>query len=200
MTEPRSDYTPHEALPVDREIEIAISDDHPAASLNGLDLNDPRIRIGLARALTHRSTTLQRYVDEMSAFVRESQLAQAPLVTAIEAIEERLADHVREWRRATKENTLTIPGIGVWSSRRQNPRWKIDNALLIESLDDDETARYTEKQPPPDPKLKRDEYIAEVLDNLISVNEEGEEIAIETTPTGVERIPAEVGVTYSLNV
>lgn len=199
MTEPHGEYTPPRPLPVDREIEIAL--DSGASLAEAIDVSDARARIGLGRALVRRGTDLQRYVDEMAAFVRESELAQAPLVAQIAAIESVFADYVRRRRSETKDNTLTVPGIGVWSSRQANPRWQIDNRLLIEALGADELARYTEK-PEPERKLKRADYIGDVLDPLLIFDEEGTEIGINTEapPTGVERVPGEVNVSYDLNV
>lgn len=203
MTGPQSDYTPDHHLPVDRDIEIALSEPPSARehSLSQLDLTDARVRIGLGRALMRRRTNLQRYVDEMAAFVRESELAQAPLVAAIDAIEGTFEDHVRVHRKATGENTMTVPGVGVWSTRLANPRWQIDNRLVIEALGADERAQYTEK-PEPELKLKRADYLADVLDPLLLFDDEGDEIGIDADgpPTGVERIPAGVNVSYDLNV
>lgn len=199
MTEPHRDYSSDQTLPVDRDIEIALDSGAPVRP--AIDLNDPRARIGLGRALVRRRATLQRYVDEMSVFVRESEQAQAPLVTQIAAIEEAFADYVRDERKVTKEATLTVPGIGVWSSRRANPRWKIDNRLLIEALSADERVLYTEK-PEPERKLNRADYIKDVLDPMLLFDDEGAEIGIdgEAPPTGVERIPGDVNVSYDLNV
>jgi hypothetical protein len=185
-------------LPVDRDIEIAIASGAPLRP--AIDLSDARARIGLGRALMRRRERLQRFVDEMAAFVRESELAQAPLVNEIKDIETAFADHVRSERKATGENTLTVPGIGVWSTRRANPRWKIDNRLVIEALDPDGRAYYTEKLEP-ELKLKRDAYIGDVLDPLLLFDDEGTEIGIDDAPpTGVERVPAGVNVSYDLNV
>lgn len=199
MTESQAEYTPDQQLPVDREIEAALEAGGSLAER--IDLSDARARIGLGRALVRRRATLQRYVDEMAAFVNESELAQAPLVSAIGAIENAFADYVRERRAETKEATLTVPGIGVWSSRRANARWQIDNRLVIEALGADERVLYTETLEP-EVKLNRADYLADVLDPLLLHDGEGNEIGIdaEAPPTGVTRIPGSVNVSYDLNV
>ncbi len=199
MTESQADYNPDQRLPVDREIEVAL--EAGASLAERIDLGDARARIGLGRALVRRRATLQRYVDEMAAFVNESELAQAPLVAAIGAIENAFADYVRERRAEADEPTLTVPGIGVWNSRRANARWQVDNRLVIEALGADERVLYTET-PEPEKKLKRADYLADVLDPLLLYDGEGNEIGIdaEAPPPGVERIPGTVNVSYDLNV
>ncbi len=199
MTEPHRDYNSDQHLPVDRDIEIAIASGAPLGP--AIDLSDARARIGLGRALMRRRERLQRFVDEMAAFVRESELAQAPLVNEIKDIAAAFEEHVRAHRKATGEKTLTVPGIGVWSSRTANPRWLIDNRLVIEALGADERARYTEK-PEPELKLKRDAYLADVLDPLLLFDDDGNEIGIDAAapPIGVERVPGAVNVSYDLNV
>ena len=174
-------------LPLDDEIDAIIAaeeaGDSGALASAVLEVGDAqRFAWGMGRALKRLRRKYNDLGEEAGKINAEFDHARQKLLPNITFLEDRLEEQVLERRESGAGNTLDIPGVGRWSTRKVKAGWDItDPKVVMEGLGADERAQFVENTP----KLKGAEY-RKYLD------ETGEVV------DGVERRPERISVSYKL--
>lgn len=207
MTEPAPQHRTSAAsatLPIDEQIDSlfeglfeAASEEQQEHFQREVDALHPALRnVGLGRKLIRLRREMERIGHEELLYLGEVERARKRVREQMRQIELVFEAEAREHRLAGNGNRLEIVGVGTWSTRRKPARWSVENETVIEALDADLKAEFTElpEPKPPEPKLKGKEFRRFLDEHFLDEqgNPKGE------LPEGVERVEAEITVDYDL--
>ncbi len=174
-------------LPLDDEIDAIIAateaGDPEQLAAAVLEVGDAqRFAWGMGRALKRLKTRDNELTAQSRMVVTEIQYTRNRLAIQIKFLEDQLETMVLERRESGAGNSMSIPGVGTWSTRKVKAGWDIvDPEAVMDGLGADERAQFVENTP----QLKGVEY-RKYLD------ETGEVV------DGVERRPERISVSYKL--
>lgn len=127
---------------------------------------EPRDRLAIGRELLQIAATEARHKAEFDAAAADLEEQRAKLAPRKVELEQLLEHFARTNREATGENSVVIPGVGEWSTRKAGGRFVVDDkAALIEALEGDEAGEFTYMPDPvpPQRQLRGDEVRARLL-------------------------------------
>jgi len=128
--------------------------------------DDARLRYGLARRLQIERRRHARAVEEYAAVSAEWEQHLSTLSRRLADLEAMFEDMARTHRAAGLGNTLVIPGVGEWSTRKRPARWEVDNEGVLAQLDPESPLVERPEPVQPPPKLRGREFRAYLTETL----------------------------------
>jgi phage host-nuclease inhibitor protein Gam len=145
-----AERTDEPRLEVDAEIEGILDD--PASPLAGFSrwfkLDPERALLGTTRLLRRQMRRVDDLMAARAAVLAEYERTLAPLQAQIKILEAAVESEALARREEGRGNSLVLPGIGTWETRRVPGRWKVEDPDAVAgALTGSERERYLVPQP-----------------------------------------------------
>lgn len=169
---------------------------------------DASMRYAIGRQYIANVAAIERLEREQKAVWERYHEAMRPHAMRANVLAEILEQMALMARESGQGNTMVIPGIGKWSTRRVNGRWDLTADSILAALEGDDRQQFVETvRPEPYDKLDRQAFVthlATLLEDSIAgqkltdgeITDAAETVA--ATFEGVAYVPPRITVTMKL--